>query len=82
MKRILLPILVLILTASACGPTTPTPPAEATPAQPQEREAAPTVGRPTQAAAPAQPGSKVVAYVPSEGIGNIAVRLTFPDAPR
>ncbi len=31
---------------------------------------------------PAQAGGQVVTYVPSTGIGNIAVRLTFPQAPR
>ncbi len=27
-------------------------------------------------------GEQIITYVPSEGIGNIAVRITFPDAPR
>ncbi|HIQ01812.1 MAG TPA: hypothetical protein EYH30_06750 [Anaerolineales bacterium] len=31
---------------------------------------------------PAQTGGQVVTYVPSEGIGHIAVRLTFPQVPR
>ncbi|HIQ02356.1 MAG TPA: hypothetical protein EYH30_09585, partial [Anaerolineales bacterium] len=91
MKRILLPVLVLILTALACGLTPPTLPARPTrgaatqaaaPSQPQEQESPPGEQQPTQAAAPAQPGSQIVTYIPAEGIGNIAVRLTFPDAPR
>ncbi len=79
MKRLVYPLVVLSLAMLACNLFDVPPP---TPAQPPPPEVPTPTPLPQEKAVKAEPGAQVVAYLPSEGIGDIAVRLTFPEAPR
>ncbi len=79
MKRLVLTISMLTWAMLACNLFNPASP---TPTQTQLSERASPTPPPADTAAKAQPGGQIITYVPSESIGNIAVRLTFPDAPR
>jgi len=75
--------LLLVFLVVACGPSRQT-------ASPSGGGEAPSGGEnpPAQGNAPssqgnrAAPGDRVVTYIEVEGIGRVAVRVTFPDAPR
>ncbi|MBC7253444.1 MAG: hypothetical protein H5T72_05685 [Actinobacteria bacterium] len=96
MKRLLISllfVLLLVVATTTCSTGSPgqqitpemtTPPRRETPTRPADSVPTPPPDResPSGEATSGQPGEQVVTYVPSEGIGNIAVRLTFPDAPR
>lgn len=82
-------LLLLLLAACASGPTAPPEPApveDATQApQPDAGEPAEEEESAQQSAAPAsiaQAGDSFITYVPSEGIGDIAVQVALPEQPR
>ncbi len=66
---------------AACTLGTP-PPASPDVGAPPATQSAPRGETPPSPAQPAAPGAQVVTYIPSEGIGAIAVRITFPAQPR
>ena len=82
-------VLAALLLFAGCSPAgsvspTPSPLPTFTPRPRAEGQPPPPspVPQAEGGAAPAQAGGQGVTYVPSEGIGNIAVRLTFPQTPR
>ena len=84
------PMIALLLLLMACSPASlistvePTPSSTAVPTE--EATVSPTVPPATpEASAPLQkgtPGGQLITYLNSEGIGKIAVRITFPQQPR
>ncbi len=87
--RICWSMLIVLVILVGCGPAgdiPPTPTTLLTPTRKPGLEGQHPVPSPIpegeRGTAPAQAGGQVVTYIPSEGIGNIAVRLTFPDTPR
>ncbi len=83
-------MLALLLLLMACSPASLIPTAEPSPPSTtlptEEATLSPTVPPATpEVSAPSQrgtPGGQLITYLNSEGIGKIAVRITFPQQPR
>ena len=81
MKHIVFPVLAFIWAMLASAVSRPALTLSETWAQTPSSQQVSLVS-PAADAVKAQPGDQVITYVPSTGIGNIAVRVTFPDIPR